>query len=250
MRFQEEDLDDCENQIYQEIKKAKEKDKLKITIGKKPEKRYFSRMAKTRFVSLVKEYFKNREWKGQEIESACNQIWKETQEEKEEQDQTLRINDSFRSGIFSTEERLQNLFFLHGAFHIVQDNTNITKIQQKQNKAFCQKLEETIHDDKKEIICIFTAKSSDKMDEIKENEYLKKCFDQLSQIEGSLVIYGSSLADNDEHIFTQINKSKIRNIYISSCEEEKDEHCKRAKQIFRGKSVTLFDYKTISYEKV
>lgn len=63
-----------------------------------------------------------------------------------------------------------------------------------------------------------------------------------------MVIIGSSLADNDNHIFEQINNSAIETVFISSLLREIEKNYKLAKLRFPSKKIYLFDAETISYE--
>lgn len=91
--------------------------------------------------------------------------------------------------------------------------------------------------------------STGKLDLIQKNSYLKHCYEKLGTLSGNMVIIGSSLADNDNHIFSKIDKSQIEKVYISSLPKELDRNYKLAKEKFPNTDVYLFDADTISYEK-
>ena len=95
-----------------------------------------------------------------------------------------------------------------------------------------------------DIVCVF--QSENKKETIEANEYLKCCYDKLKEISGNLVIIGSSLDDNDDHIFSQINKSYLETIYVSIFNKT-NAKIKKAKQKFPNKKVVIFDAETISY---
>lgn len=109
------------------------------------------------------------------------------------------------------------------------------------------KLEEILNSEDKEIVCIF--ESTGKLELIQKNEYLKHCYEKLGTLTGNMVIIGSSLADNDNHIFSQIDNSRISKVYISSLSSSKEKNYKLAKEKFLNTDVYLFDADTISYEK-
>ena len=240
--FQEEDLNQSKNNIYSEIKKAWENGHIQISINSQID---LKTIKKGSFEAIIKEYSKkeNKGWNSKDIKKACDEIWKKNNQPE------LDVNDGFQKELFQSNDP-QNLYFLHGAFQIVKSKNDIKKITAKQNKPFVQKLEETIHSEDKNIVCVLTYQSEEKKAEIEENQYLKKCFDDLSKIDGSLVILGSSLTENDKHIFEQINKSSVNKIYISSCREKSEEDFGRAKMLLTDKEIALFDYKTISYKEV
>jgi hypothetical protein len=85
--------------------------------------------------------------------------------------------------------------------------------------------------------------------EIAQKEYLRNGLNKLSDIEGTLLIIGSSLADNDSHIFEKVNQSKIHRIFIASCEKDKAKDFKNANKFWSGKEIILFDRDTVSYAK-
>jgi len=77
-------------------------------------------------------------------------------------------------------------------------------------------------------MCVF--QSENKIEAINKSEYLKKALQKLSVLSGSLVIIGSSLDDNDSHIFEQIETSKIGSVYISTREGSKRKNYNKAKK--------------------
>ena len=241
--FVEKDLDATQNRIYSKIKEARTNGKFEITIDNRTKERTLKKSTKSAFVRIVKEYFKDEEkWRAKDIERACEKLLNEESKKVE-----LEVNDGFFKDEF-VDNYTQNLYFLHGAFHITELGKKITKITQQQNEAFREKLEKAINDEGKGIVCVLTGNSEEKKDTINDNAYLRKCFDELSKLSGSLVVFGSSLADNDLHIFEQIVRSQISNIYISSREESSAKDFNKAKKIFgNSKKIVLFDYTTVNY---
>ena len=172
-------------------------------------------------------------------------------EELNENERKSNVNDGFIGKSFKKDSGInsppQNVFFLHGVFHIYKDKERIYKITQTQNKALYEKLEEILDSEDKEIVCVFT--NDNKIDEIKANTYLKKGIEKLETLTGSIVIIGSSLDKNDKHIFDSINKSNIKKVYYASFEKSKKKDKERLKELFPEKKIFLFDRETISYEK-
>lgn len=135
---------------------------------------------------------------------------------------------------------------MHGAFHIIKDGKKIKKITQSTDKALYEKLEEILNDDNKDIVCVF--QSENKLESIQSNAYLSHCYKKLAELSGNLVIIGSSLDDNDDHIFNQINNSQIKKVFISTLKINEDKNRERARTKFPEKEIYLFDANTISYE--
>ena len=76
---------------------------------------------------------------------------------------------------------------------------------------------------------------------------MSKALEKLKGLSGSVLILGSSLADNDQHIFKALNGSKIEKIYASCKETNKKETYGKAKKAFPDKTVVLLDWETISF---
>lgn len=167
----------------------------------------------------------------------------------------FEANDGFQGELFSNAELnfKQNVFFLHGAFHIYKNGKSIKKITQSKDKALYTRLEEILNNPTEEIICIFT--NENKEEEIKGNQYLCHCLNKLEELEGSVVILGSSFDKNDEHIFNRINNSKVDKIYNDLYYNENEQKeimykkkYERIKELFPNKEIVLFDSKTIFYK--
>ena len=140
------------------------------------------------------------------------------------------------------------MFFLHGAFHLYKDKKNIYKITKENEKALYEIIDEILDNESKELICVFT--NENKINEINDSPYLQRNLSELSNLSGSMVIIGSSLDDNDKHIFDCINESKVSKIYFSSSENKFENDLEKLKKIFSNKEFVLFDRDTISYENI
>ena len=255
IKFKEEDLNERQNNIYREIKEARENGKLEIDFGDESNsvKKPFSKLTKSHFLIEVKEYSKtnNKGWKAKDIDRVVKSIFEEEKRNRllnsvDDGIRQLRLFGIEPEYVFDVNSNTQNLFFLHRAFHIYKDGRNIKKITQQTDKALYDRLEEILNNEEKEVVCVF--QHQDKTDVINLNEYLKNCLNKLGELEGSLVIIGSSLADNDNHIFEQIENSGIDTLYISTLLNEKEKNLELAYEKFPSKDIYLFDAETISYE--
>jgi len=253
LEFVGNDLDKRQNNIYSEIKNARQSGELEITIsGSEKAKKEMSFLTKTQFATAIRIYNKNNEkgWREKDIDKVVNKILEEEKRNlvlnrvDDGSRQLLLFGDDF---IFDNNSQTQNLFFLHGAFHIYQDGKYTKKITQDSDHALYEKLEVLLNTEGKEVVCIF--ESTGKLELIQKNEYLKHCYEKLGTLTGNMVIIGSSLADNDNHIFSQIDNSRISKVYISSLSSSKEKNYKLAKEKFLNTDVYLFDADTISYEK-
>jgi len=254
LKFIEDDLDTHQNNIYTEIKNARANGTLKLNFGSETNslEKDCKLLTKTHFVAEIKEYSKTfkKGWKTKDI----NKVVKSLFDEEKSNEILSKIDDGSRQQtlfgesefVYDVNSDTQNLFFLHGAFHIYKDGKSFKKITQKSDKALYEKLEEVLNNEEQEVVCVFQHKN--KTNVINGNKYLKHCFDKLAQISGNLVIIGSSLADNDNHIFEKINNSQVDTLYISAF-GDKEKIMNLAKIKFPHKKIHLFDAETISYEK-
>lgn len=244
--FKEHDLNTNQNNIYDAIEEARRNGRIETIVNPtNTSEKALIDMPKKEFEMIVKEHFKGRGWKSADIKKVCDYIW-----EKEQGNAKLtNINDGFLFSEYNPNKTPQNIFFLHGAFHIYIDGKHkVYKITQEQDNALYNKLEEIINSEEKEILCILTNASKDKENSIKDNIYSKNCFDKIRQLNGSLMIFGSSLAENDKHIFNQVKESKISKIYISTSTKDYTRDYKRSKDYFPNKELNFFDYTTVSYK--
>lgn len=253
LKFIESNINQTEDGIYNDIKDLRKSGTVDISStvdnNVNQTRTLLSTLNRDHFVSEVKLYGKknNKQWSV----AIINRVVKYILQEEKNNNILKNVNDGFIQGtlfedgnIQNKDDKCQNLFFLHGAFHIYKSDGEIKKITQSTDKALYKKLEEILSKDERDIVAIF--QSSDKEEIIRENEYLTKCLNKLDNISGSLVIIGCSLSDNDSHIFSSINNSNVENIYISSFNDAVD-IIKRANNFFPNKKIILFDAETISY---
>lgn len=254
LKFIEDDLNARENNIYTEIKHAREHGTM-VMSGVDDDSATtsdFKALKKARFVTVITEYSEknNKGWKKKDIETVVNSLLEEEKNHKylNKVDDGSRQQNLFGTQsefIFDIESATQNLFFLHGAFHIYKEGKSVRKITQS-DKALYDRVEDILNNDELDLVCIFQTEN--KIDEIKKNPYLTKCLNKLNTLSGTMVIIGSSLDDNDNHIFDVIAKSNIETLYISTLDKDKEKTIEQAVRKFPSKSIHLFDAKTISYE--
>ena len=254
LKFIEGDLNAREKNIYTEIKYAREHGSL-VMSGVDDDSATtsdFKALKKTRFIMVITEYSEknNKGWKKKDIEAVVNSLLEEEKKYKlkvkvDDGSRQVSLFGGEKAYVFDVESATQNLFFLHGAFHIYKDGKSVRKITQS-DKALYDRVEDILNSDELDLICIFQTEN--KIDEIENNTYLTKCLNKLNTLSGTMVIIGSSLDDNDDHIFNEINKSKVETLYISSLDKDKKKTIEKAVKKFPVKSIHLFDAKTISYE--
>jgi len=254
LKFIEEDLNARENNIFTEIKHAREHGTM-VMSGVDDDSATtsdFKALKKARFITVITEYSEknNKGWKQKDIEAVVKSLLEEEKKYKlqntvDDGSRQLSLFGGEKAYVFDIESATQNLFFLHGAFHIYKDGKSVRKITQS-DKALYDRVEDILNNDELDLVCIFQTEN--KIDEIVKNPYLTKCLTKLNALSGTMVIIGSSLDDNDNHIFESIAKSNIATLYISTLENDKEQTIEKAVRKFPSKSIHLFDAKTISYK--
>src|SRR5690606_11262718 len=140
IKFIEEDFNENQSNIYQEIKEAREKGKLEINFSDEstPTKRPFSKLTKSHFSTEVKEYSKtnNKGWKSKDIDRVVKTIFEEEHRIRvlkrvDDGSRQLQIFGNNTEFEFDVNSKTQNLFFLHGAFHIYKEGQSVKKITQQ-----------------------------------------------------------------------------------------------------------------------
>ena len=113
----------------------------------------------------------------------------------------------------------QTIFYLHGALPLFDTGVNV--IKEVYDGEYLLSNIKTRMDKDEYPIFVTAGNSNEKLQQIKHNQYLTYCYDRLCQIDGSLVTFGFSFGENDEHIISAINKahkrpyeSRLYSIYI------------------------------------
>jgi len=153
-------------------------------------------------------------------------------------------NFELRWGRYKDE---QTIHYLHGALPIFDTGVNIVKVEYDSERNLLQKVNERIS--KKEYPIFVTAgNGKEKLTQIMHNKYLSFCYDQLCEIQGSLVTFGFNFGEYDTHIIKAINiaakmgkkvKDKLWSIYIGVYDDDGLRHITNVEKEFKCK-VTLY----------
>ncbi|MGP1511583.1 MAG: DUF4917 family protein [Treponema sp.] len=241
-------MENEDKELFDIIQRAYDTGTLTVDIPNEASKsKDLNNLTKAKFTQEINTLLESKYGK-QQIKACVDQLWRHKAAAKKEF--IDKIDDGF--GLFGNEllyqnPQTQNLYFLHGAFHIYKKGKSIYKITQQSEKALYQRIEEIVENGQENVLCIFSDKNKEA--EIKGETYFINGLNKLESLEGALVILGSALSDNDAHIFTQIQKSKIHKVYISSFETDINDNMKKAKKWFPEKEIIFFDIKTITYNK-
>lgn len=107
------------------------------------------------------------------------------------------------------------VYYLHGALHIFDSGSELKKYTWKRtNNLLMSQIRDALDRD---LFPLFVSEgeSEAKLSRINHSGYLHKALRSFSEIQGSLFIYGHSLAANDEHILRVIEGGKVNKVYVS-----------------------------------
>ena len=145
----------------------------------------------------------------------------------------------------------QSIHYLHGALHLFDTGIDIVKEEYTSEHYLLENIKARM--DRKEYPVFVTAGSGkDKLTHIMHNKYLAYCYEEFSKITGSLICYGFSFGNYDEHIVAAINKAskfnkerqgKLFSVYIGIYSKKDIDHITKIKKKFKCK-VNLFDAKS------
>lgn len=109
----------------------------------------------------------------------------------------------------------QSVFYLHGALHVFDAEAEIQKYTWSNTGiALIDQIREALEAGRYPIY-VSEGTSRSKLERIMHSSYLSRGYRSLSQIGGSLFIFGHSLHENDEHVLKCIRNSKIKDVYVS-----------------------------------
>ncbi len=112
-------------------------------------------------------------------------------------------------------EQSQNVFYMHGALHIFDAGSEIQKYTwSNTGVALVDQIREALEQDRFPIY-VAEGSSDSKVNRILHNSFLIRGYRSLSEIGGSLFVFGHSLNDNDEHILKCIERNKATDVYVS-----------------------------------
>lgn len=143
----------------------------------------------------------------------------------------------------------QNVFYLHGALPFFDNGVAVVKEEYDVYNYLLQNISARM--EKGEYPIFVTAgDGQQKLNHITHNQYLTYCYDSFCQTEGSLVTFGFSFGQYDEHIIAAINRAakrkapnKLWSIYIGVYSPEDKKHIEKIEGKFRCK-VHVYDAKT------
>lgn len=153
-----------------------------------------------------------------------------------------------RWGKYKTD---QTIYYLHGALPIFDTGIEIVKEEYDTQHYLLEKIKERM--EKKDYPIFVTAgNAKEKLNHIMHNKYLSYCYEDFSNIKGSLITFGFNFGDYDTHIIDAINKAahygkksgdKLFSIYIGVYTDSDLAHIEQIKNKFAFK-VTPYNART------
>jgi len=151
----------------------------------------------------------------------------------------------------------QSIYYLHGALQIFDTGIEIEKETYTSEHFLLENIKARM--EKKEYPIFVTAGNGiDKLTHIVHNKYLAYCYEQLSNISGTLIVYGFGFGPYDDHIIKAINKAGkkrkdengnwkpfLNSVYIGVYSENDIQHIKEIEKQFKV-PVRMFDAKIVN----
>jgi hypothetical protein len=178
--------------------------------------------------------------------------------DRNKRDKTVKpIQDFFRTNrdlLNFTDRSLpgfRNLYYLHGALFLFQENGLITKLKRGSNAdELLDLVRLKIRLDNLPVF-VSEGKSEQKQASISSSRYLSFCQDSFHTSETKMVIYGFSFSDNDDHLIKSLNNNKRKlaiALYVPDLSDNKI--LQKVKQIekklyrYQGSDIRFFDSRT------
>jgi len=104
--------------------------------------------------------------------------------------------------------------YLHGALHLFDAGTELRKITWgRTGVPLVDQIREALAENIYPLV-VTEGSSAEKFEKILHSAYLNHALRSFSSIQGSLFIYGLSLAPNDNHILRRIEEGRLRTLFV------------------------------------
>jgi Domain of unknown function (DUF4917) len=100
-------------------------------------------------------------------------------------------------------------YYVHGALHLFLGDRGEAKKRIRTGKTIIDDIASTIINQKQLPIFVAEGTTIQKIRRINSVSYLKICYDKLSSLNGTMLIFGHSASDNDIHIYDAIFSSPM-----------------------------------------
>lgn len=145
----------------------------------------------------------------------------------------------------------QNVHYLHGALPFFDTGIDVVKEEYDSSNYLLEKIEARLNNQEYPVF-VTSGDGKDKLTHIMHNKYLSYCYEQLSNIQGSLITFGFNFGPSDQHIIDAINIAakygkqrgdKLFSVYIGIYSEENKNYIEASAERFKCK-VNMYDAKT------
>jgi hypothetical protein len=141
------------------------------------------------------------------------------------------------------------VYFLHGALHLVVGGSGTTwKLRKTYLQTLLDQFGQPIGGDPEARPLLVTEGSAvEKLRAIEGNDYLAHALERLRNVDLPLVIFGSSLSSQDDHLVDALNEQPDRPVAVSMLPSSKKELATRQAEIFgrlETESLLFFDATT------
>ena len=184
-----------------------------------------------------------------------------------DKDCRLKVSDGFGNSLYGNNDEYvvyknndsnfyQTIHYLHGALHIFDKESEIIKNTYSRTERKLR--QQTLDNLEKSIYPIFISEgtANNKKARIIHNSYLNNSFKTLRTLknndskfkkENSIIIFGTTLKSNDNHIIEAIVESVVKNIFIGISSLDKKSELLVFEEYLANKKITLqyYDYKTL-----
>ncbi len=104
-------------------------------------------------------------------------------------------------------ERGQTVYYIHGAMHIFSDGGTVEKYTWiNSGRTISEQVRQSINNQKYPVF-ISEGTTEHKLSRIQDCSYLGRSFASLKSISGNLFVFGHSIRDEDDHVFSYMNPS-------------------------------------------
>ena len=109
----------------------------------------------------------------------------------------------------------QNVFYMHGALHIFDVGHEIQKFTWiNTGIALIDQVRSALEEGRYPLF-VAEGTSESKTTRVRHSDYLSRGYRSFSKIGGDLFVFGHSMAPNDEHVISLIEKNKCSRLFVS-----------------------------------
>lgn len=153
--------------------------------------------------------------------------------------------------VFNNNSHSNTCLYLHGALHIFDSGDKIIKkTYSRTSKPLKEQIKDELNNNRYPVF-VSEGTSEQKKTKIIHNAYLNHCYKSLCTLGGDLIIFGTKLKSNDEHIRDAVLKSKIKKIYfgvsdLNRGQQELSDFIEKNNNLEKNKKqIFFYDYKSV-----